>query len=94
MTRCNSPPLTMSKPLPSLGQRAQHGQVGVGLDREADQVLHAGQRAVQVLEMLRQRVLRIDVKRRAESPRQRLDGHPFAAKLVPNVTKVMHGPGV
>ena len=76
------------------GQHAQHGQVGVGLDGEADQVVHAGQGPVQVLEMLGQRVLRIDVKGRAEPPRERLDGDAFAVKPVAGITKVMHRAGV
>ena len=82
------------EPAAQPGQRPQHGLVRVGLDGEADQVLHSGQGLVQVLEMLRQRMLRIDVKRRAEAPREGLDGDPFAAKRVADVTKVMHGAGV
>ena len=72
------------------GQHPQDGLVRVGLDREADQVVQAGQRAIQVLEMLRQSMLRIDVKRRAKAPRQGLDGDPFAAQALAEVTKVMH----
>jgi hypothetical protein len=39
-------------------------------------------------------MLRIDVKGRAEAPGERLDGDLFTAKLVANITKVMHGAGV
>ena len=77
-----------------LRQHAQDGLVGVGLNGEADQVLHAGQGPVQVLEMLRQRVLRIDVEGRAESSRERLDGHALAVEPIAGVMKVMHGAGV
>ena len=45
---------------------------------------------VQLLEMVRQRALRIDVKRRAEFARQRLDGDAFAEQLVADVTKIVH----
>jgi hypothetical protein len=39
-------------------------------------------------------MLRIDVKGRAEAPGERFDGHPFTAKLVADVTEIMHGAGV
>jgi hypothetical protein len=40
--------------------------------------------------MLRQRALRIDVKRRAEFARERLDGDAFAKQFVADITKIVH----
>ena len=73
------------------GQHSQDGLVAVGFDGEADQVVHAGQGPVQVHEVLRQRVLRIDVERRAVFARKRLDGNALAAELLAGVMKIMHG---
>ena len=45
-TRSSSPPETMSKPQPLAREPLQHRQVRVGLDRVADQVVAAGERAL------------------------------------------------
>ena len=82
------------EPAAEPGQHPQHRLVRVGLHGEADQVLHSGQGLVEVLETRGQRMLRIDIKGRAEALGERLDGDPFTAKLVADVTKVMHGAGV
>jgi hypothetical protein len=39
-------------------------------------------------------MLLIDIKGSAEAPRERFDGHPFTAKLVADITEVMHEAGV
>ena len=44
---------------------------------------------IQPPEMLRQRALRINIKRRAEFARERLDGDAFAKQPAANVTKMM-----
>ena len=46
--------------------RPQHGEIRIGFDGEADEMVHGRHRGVELLEMFRQRALRIDVKRRAE----------------------------
>jgi hypothetical protein len=43
--------------------------------------------------MVRQRVLRINIERRAEFARQRPDGDAFAKQLVADITKIVHGTG-
>ena len=40
-----------------IGERAQDGEVGVRLHRKADEVIHRRERAVKLLEMIRQRAL-------------------------------------
>ena len=90
MTRCNSPALTMSKPLPRFASVRMHGQIRVRLHRETNQVVERRERGIQLLKMILQRALRIDVKRRAEFFRERLDAHAFAEQFVSDVTKIVH----
>ena len=45
ITRASSPPDTMSKPLPDAREEVQDSEVGVRLDRVADEVRNAGERA-------------------------------------------------
>jgi hypothetical protein len=75
-------------------QRAQYGLVGVGLHREANEVLHRGHRVVQFLEVTRQGVLRVNEKWSADFFCKRLDGDTFTKQSVSYVTKIMHGAGV
>ena len=90
MTRCNSPPLTISKPLPEIREHAQHGEIGIGLHREADEVVQRRERAIQLLKMVGQRALRIDVERRAKFLHQRINGYTFAIQFFSAVMKTVH----
>src|SRR5207247_7080336 len=54
------------EPAAEIGERAQDREIGVGLDRVADQVIERRERSVELLEMVRQRALRIDVEWRAK----------------------------
>ena len=76
------------------GQQPQHGLIRVGLHGEADQVLHSRQGLVELLETRGQRMLRVEVKGRPKALGERLDGDLFTAKLVADVTEIMHGAGV
>ena len=60
-----------------IGEHAEHGEVRVGFDGVANQVVHRRQRGIQLLEMVGQRVLGIDVKRRAEFFGERVNAHTF-----------------
>ena len=80
----------MSKPLPRFASVRSTERFEFDFIGEADQVVHRRQRGVEFLEMLRQRALRIDVKRRAEFFGQRFDGHAFAKQLVSDVMKIVH----
>ena len=73
-----------------IGEHAQHGEVGVGLHREAHEVIERRERAVQLLKMVGQRALRIDVERRAKFFGQRFDGNTFAIQLFSAVMKSVH----
>ena len=73
-----------------VGERAQDGKIGIGFDREANEMLHRRHGAVELLKMVRQRALRIDVKRRAEPARERFHGDTFAEQFFADVTKIMH----
>ena len=58
-------------------QHAHHGEIGVRLHRKTDQVIERCQRGVELLKMILQRVLGIDVKRRAEFFGERVNAHTF-----------------
>ncbi len=75
---------------PQPRQQAQHGLVGVRLDREADQVFHPGHRLVELPEMLAQGPLRVHVKGRAEFPGERFKRNALAVKFAADITKVVH----
>ena len=78
MTRRNSPPLTMSNPLPRLARTRSTARLELDFTAKQMRWSSGAQRVVQVLEMTGQRLLRINVKRRAVLLRQRLHGDSFA----------------
>jgi len=65
-------------------------RVGIGFDSEADEMVHRRHRGVEFLKMRRQRVLGINVKRRAEFARERLDGDAFAKQPAAGIMKIVH----
>ena len=75
-----------------VGQRAHDGHVRVGLHRVADEVIERGESLIELAEMILQRVLGINVERRAETFHQRLDGGAFAIQLSTDETKIVHEP--
>ena len=74
-----------------IGERAQDGEVRVRLEREANQVGQRGEREIQLLKVVGERVLRIHVERRALLARERLERDALAAGLAVLVTKIVHG---
>src|SRR5438046_2339434 len=73
------------------GERAQHGDIGVRLDRITDEVVQRRQCGIELAEMTRQRALRIDIRRRGVLSDERFDGNAFATKLAGPVTATLAG---
>ena len=74
-----------------IGQRPQDGEVGIRLSWRNKSRWSSGARArLEFLKMIRQRALRIDVKRRAEFFGERVDGDAFAKQIFADVTKIVH----
>ncbi len=72
-------------------QQVQHAQVGVGLDREADQVIHPVQ-GIGVAAVLRLDMgTRVHVGGRSEAFGDRRQGHPFREQLAAAVVECIHG---
>jgi hypothetical protein len=73
------------------GQDIQYTEVGVGFDREADQMRHAGQR-IGVGQILRFDVgARVDIGGRAEAVGDGGQRHTFREQLPATVVKSVHG---
>ena len=72
------------------GQRPHDGRVRVGFHGEANEVIQRRQCSVELLEVVGQRVLRIDIERGAELADHRPDRHPLAVKVATHVMKIMH----
>ena len=73
-----------------LSQRLQHRQVGVGLHREAHQVVHRRQRAVEGAVALQQGVARVQVQRRAMLRSEIGDRNLFGQQLAVAVGESVH----
>ena len=73
-----------------VGESAQDSEVGVRLDRVADEVLERRQRGVELAKVVRQGALRIDVKRRAELLDERINRNALAVELARQVMKIVH----
>ena len=71
-------------------QRAQYGQIGIGFDGETDEVIHRRHGRIEFLEMLGQRALRINVKRRAEFAARATQPRRLRKKPFANITKIVH----
>ena len=73
-----------------IGQDAQDGQIGIGLDGEADAVVQGAERGFQAGKMVGQRAPGIDIKGRAVFFGQRADRNSLAKEPAIPVTKRMH----
>ena len=77
------------RPRPEGGEGPQHGEVPVGLDREADEVVEPGERLVELRVRPLQRSVAVDVGGRPR-PRGYLgERHVLAAESAPLVVKVV-----
>ncbi len=73
-----------------LRQHLQHREVRVGLDRVAHEVLMPGQRAVEGVEVARERRARVDVQRRAVAAREFGQRHVLGVQLAAAVLEMVH----
>ena len=73
-----------------LGDGVEHGEIGVGLDRKADQVVQLCQRGVQARVVAGDGGLGIDIERRAVLLGERLKRDVFGEKLALVVTETVH----
>ena len=92
-TRASSPPETMSKPEPSRASRFEYREVGVGLDRIADEDVASGASLAEFAISRFDRRARIDVAGRAELLRDLGERHVLRAQRAVPVRKKIHWRG-
>ena len=71
-------------------QRAHDAEVGVGFHGETDQVIQWRQRGVQAVEIIRQRLGRVNIQRTAVLLGQRFDGNALAIQAPADIAEMMH----
>ena len=77
-------------PRARLRQRAQHGLVGIGLHRVADQMIHPRKRVVKKMKMPQQRCGGIDIDRRADRGGNLGQAYVFGMQHTVFIEKMIH----
>ncbi len=77
-------------PRPQIGHQPHHGEIGIGLHRVADKVIHPGKRLVEEAIVPGQRGHRIAVERRAHLGRDVGQGHVLGVQDAVAIKEVVH----
>ena len=72
-------------------EQVEHGEVAIGLDGVADEVIETGERGVEAAEVVADGLCAVDVKGRTVFGGERGEVHAFATELALVVVEGVHG---